>query len=378
MSIWYALLVPIIGAIVMLKWFKKYLAWWEIFLPFCASFIFILIFKFTVEKVQVNDTEYWGALIVKARYYEPYSTWVEQTCSYTTTCCCDSKGENCQTETHYYDCSYCSDHNAHWEVTNSLGESWDVSQDFYNYLKHKWSATPKFVDLNRDIDYHGSCGQDGDAYDIEWDNQPLTSESTTTEHTYENRVQAAHTSFDFATIDKEDIRTYSLQKYPNVKGFQQDNIVAADSIPWMTGYERNRLYQWGMFLNGYLGPRNHARIFFIFFKDQPHLAGKMQEAYWDGGNDNELVVCIGLSSKSRDLQWVYPFSWTPKREILVDMREDIMNQKTFNPDSIANVTWRNVEKEWKRKDFKEFSYITVDPPGWAKWVTWIVTILITM
>jgi hypothetical protein len=36
-----------------------------------------------------------------------------------------------------------------------------------------------------------------------------------------------------------------------------------------------------------------------------------------------------------------------------------------------------VIKEYKRKDFKEFSYLTVEPPEWAIWVTAIVTALIT-
>ena len=34
--------------------------------------------------------------------------------------------------------------------------------------------------------------------------------------------------------------------------------------------------------------------------------------------------------------------------------------------------------DFKRKDFKEFSYITVDPPTWAVWVTFIITILLTI
>lgn len=377
MSIWFFLLIPIIGAAILLKFFGKKLAWWEVSIPLLACFFFISIFKLIVEKVQVNDTEYHGALIVKATYYESYSTWVEQTCSYTTTCCCDSKGGNCQTTTHYYDCSYCSTHNARWEVTNSLGESWGVNEDFYNYLMKKWSAIPQFVDMNRSINYYGGCGKDGDAYDIFWDKQWNTSEATTTSHWYENRVQAAHTSFDFVNVTKEDVSQYSLVKYPVVKSFQQNNILGADSISWFTSYEKNRLHQWGMYLNGLLGPKNHARIYYIFFEDQPHLAGKMQEAYWDGGNDNELVVCIGLSSKNKKIKWVYPFSWTPERKILVDMREDIMNLKAFDIDGIATITLSNVEKEWKRKDFKEFSYVTVDPPGWSMWVTFIITLIIT-
>ena len=378
MSIWLALIVPLIAAFVMLKWFKDKMTWWEVILPLALSACLIGISKYTAEKILVSDTEYHGALIVSARYYEPWSTWVTQTCTYTTTCCCDSKGNNCTTTTHSYDCSYCDNHSPYWEVTNSLGEKWKVSKKYYTYLLNKWHATPEFVELGRSIDYSGGCGKDGDAYEIKWDGLPLSSESTTTEHLYENRIKAAHTSFDFVTVTKEDDAQYSLVDYPEVNSFMQKNVIGADSIPWLSKNEKNLFYQWGMFLNGYLGPKKHARIYYILFKDQPRLAGKMQEAKWVGGNDNELVVCIGLSSKNRELQWVYPFSWTPRRKILVDMREELMNNKTFDINFIANTTQILVEKEWKRKDFSEFSYVSVEPPLWAKWVIWFLTIAATV
>jgi len=231
--------------------------------------------------------------------------------------------------------------------------------------------------MHRDIDYEGGCGKDGNAYEIHWDNKPLSSEATTTEHSYENRIKVAHTAFDFPDITAQDVKQYSLYNYPKVTGFQQETILGLDSIRWLTSQEKAKFHQWGMFLDGYLGPKKHARIYYLLFRDQPHLAGKMQAARWFGGNDNELVICIGLSSKSRKIQWVYPFSWTPKRETLVDVREDLMKDTTFNVDSIATATWKDVEKDFKRRDFKEFSYVTVEPPLWGKWVTWIITIILT-
>jgi hypothetical protein len=102
----------------------------------------------------------------------------------------------------------------------------------------------------------------------------------------------------------------------------------------------------------------------------------MQESYWDGGNDNDLVVCIGLSSATNHMQWVKAFSWTPNREILVNLREDIMNIDMFNPERITAAIDKNM-KDFERKDFKEFNYVTVDPPTWAIITTYIITILLT-
>lgn len=348
------------------------MAWWEGVVPLVVCFIFIVIFKFTVEKVQTSDTEYHGALIVEARYYEYYETYVHRTCYRTVSC-----GKNC-TRTVPYDCSYCDKNPEHWTVVNSLGQEFEISKEYYNFLMKKWSATPVFVDLHRNITHGGwGCGQDGDMYRIKWDNKPLTSEATTTDHWYENRVQAAHTAFDFPDVTKEDVKQYGLYDYPDAKGISQETVLGLDSAKWVTKGEIDLMKQWSEFLNGYLGPRKHARIYFLFFVDKPQLAANMQEAYWDGGNDNELVVCIGLSQKTKELQWVRPFTWSPERRIIPDVREMIMAHKVFNPEYIAQSVWSQTEKEYKRKDFKEFSYITVEPPTWAIWVTFFATLALS-
>jgi hypothetical protein len=362
-------LIPVVAAIIMLKKFPKYMAWWEGVIPLIACIIFIWIFKFTVEKIQTSDTEYHGALIVEARYYEYYETYVRRTCYRTVRC-----GKNCTT-TVPYDCSYCDKNPEHWTIVNSLGQEFGISKEYYDFLMKKWSATPEFVDLHRNINHGGwGCGKDGDMYKIKWDNQPLTSEATTTDHFYENRVQAAHTAFDFAEVRESEVKQYGLYEYPDLNGISQETVLGLDSIKWITKEEINLMRQWSKFLNGYLGPRRHARIYFLFFADKPQLAANMQEAYWDGGNDNELVVCIGLSQKTKELQWVKPFTWSPERKIIPDVREMIMTHKVFDPENIAHSVWSQTEKEFKRKDFKEFSYITVEPPTWAIWVTFFITL----
>jgi hypothetical protein len=372
MSIWFCLLIPIIAAAVMLKWFPQYLAWWEGVIPLVVCFIFIGVFKFTVEKVQVNDTEYHGSLIVEARYYEYWETYVHRTCTRTVSC-----GKNCTT-TISYDCSYCDENPERWTVVNSLGNEYTVSKEFYYYLVKKWKDTPEFVELNRDIDHSGGCGKDGDMYRVNWNKEPMTAEATTTDHWYENRVQAAHTAFDFPDVNENDVKQYGLFEYPELSDISQETVLGLENVKWIRRSDIDTMKQWSKFLNGYLGVRKHARIYFLFFVDKPALSGNMQEAYWDGGNDNELVVCIGLSSKSKEIQWTRPFTWSPERKIIPDVREMVMGHKVFNPNYIAESVWSQVEKEYKRKDFREFSYVTVEPPTWAKWVTFFVTLAITI
>lgn len=90
-----------------------------------------------------------------------------------------------------------------------------------------------------------------------------------------------------------------------------------------------------------------------------------------------MIICIGLSSKTNYIQWVRPFSWTPERRLLVDIREDIMKTDKFNSKSLVDAISPSL-KNFKRKEFKEFSYITVDPPKWAIITTCILSLIITI
>ena len=54
--IFLALLIPLFTAIILWFWFKHKTAWWEFLIPFAASIIIILIFKFIAEFSKKTDT----------------------------------------------------------------------------------------------------------------------------------------------------------------------------------------------------------------------------------------------------------------------------------------------------------------------------------
>ena len=367
--IWIAVIIPIIGAFIMLRWYREHLTWWEIIVPMLVAVTFTLIFKFTVEKIQTNDTEYIGALVLEARYYEYWSTYVRKTCSRTT-----KVGKS--TITTYYDCSYCDENPAHWTVVDNIGNEYSISQAYYNELRKRWSSKESFVELNRSIRNGGwGCGKDGDMFNIKWDGNPATSDATVTSNWYENRVQAAHSVFDFPEITEEDKKTYHLVDYPEINGYMQSTILG-DTVKWMSPRERRKGEKLIQHSCGYWGPKKHANIWVVLFVDKPSLSATMQEAYWEGGNDNEVTICIGLDSKTRQIQWVKPFSWSPNKTLLVNLREDIMISKNFDFEKVKLVIDKNMST-YERKDFKEFNYLTVDPPTWAIVTTFLVTILST-
>jgi hypothetical protein len=376
--IWIALIVPLIGAGILFVWFREKLTWWELLIPLGACLIFTFIFKLTVETVQTSDTEYWGDLGVRAEYYEYWSTWVDRTCSRQVACGTetDSKGHT-RTKycTEYYDCSYCDENPAHWELVTRSGKSYSISESKYRELMARWNSQPTFKDLRRRIDKHWRCGEDGDMYYVTWNGDPYTSEPTSSSHRYENRVQAAHTAFDFPEITIEEKKLYNLHDYGEVKGYYQNCLLGLEKVKWVSQAERDTLTRMLSYINGDLGPKKELRTWVLVFQDQPELAASMQEALWKGGNKNEMVICLGLSSKTNKLQWVKAFSWTPNRALLVNLREDLMETERFSSSKITEVLKKDLPA-FERKHFREFSYITVDPPMWAIWVTFIVTLLV--
>lgn len=368
MLIWIFLLIPLVGSIVVYHKNREAVTHWEAMIPFAVCFLSIGITKILVEKSQVDDTEYLGSNIVEARYYEYWETYVRRTCT-------RSCGKNCTTT---YDCSYCDEHPEHWTVVNSMGQEFPVSEDYYNFLKKKWNSVPTFFEMNRDINnsFFG-CGRDGDMYYIKWDGKESTSESTTTKKTYENRVKAARNSFDFVKVTEEEKNQYELYDYPEVKGIKQTTVLGLDKVKWLGPNQINGMAQSSDYLNGYLGPLKKCRIYYLFFVDKPPMASNMQEAYWEGGNDNELVICIGLSKGSSEIKWVRPFSWSKNRMIIPSVREDIMGMKNFDYNLVRGSVFKNVLMHFERRNFKEFSYITVDPPFWSYIFVFIITSLIT-
>ena len=371
---WLALLIPITIISLAYFFFKKQFVWWELTIPTLACAVCILVCK-AISTVDLVDEEYHGDLIVEANYYEYYETWVTKTCSYTTTSCSGSGNSRvCHSTTHYYDCSYCDHNSAYWVAVSKTGKEFTISKTYYEYLQRKWNSTPEFVELNRNIHNRGSCGKDGDMYKIRWDNQIETSEACVTVHNYTNKVQAAHTAFKLPKITKKQAQQYQLYEYPKFYDYyKQKVILGLDSIYPIANvnYIETRL----QYFNGDRGVKNKIKVFVLLYYDKPLSIAFKQQAYWSGGNQNELLICIGINKTTKEIQWVQPFSWTENKRLLVNCREDIAETKYFNPLLIYDILDKNVSGSVYRNFKKDFSYLTIEMPNWGLWLTYILTFI---
>jgi hypothetical protein len=207
-------------------------------------------------------------------------------------------------------------------------------------------------------------------YTTEWKSDSLTAIPATTLHYYENRVKAADQSiFHFDPVSNEDILRYKLKSYPDITQYYQMNAVIGDSSQDADIANRKVKY-----INGLLGHKKEVKVFVLVFKDQPIEAGFYQESYWKGANMNEFVVCIGIDNE-RNVKWCKPISWTPNELLKVEVKSFVQNQSKLDLSALADYLQVKIDAGFQRRDFKEFDYLTVEPPLWTVLLTYFLTIV---
>jgi hypothetical protein len=376
MIIWLAMLIPLMGCFIAYLGWKKEFVWWELLLPSAACFLLILGIKYVREYSATLDKQYLSGLIVEARYYEAYSTWITETCSEQYQCGTDSKGhaEYC---TRYYDCSHCDEHDAYWMAYDNQGHSWSISEQKYNDLRIKWKSVPVKIELNRNIDFHGGCGKDGDAYSVTWKGDILTSESSTWSENYKNKVQTAKANFDLLDISHREASKLNLYEYPGIDKYSQETILGLDSLKTISDAIKRGTRIYFNYFNGYYGPIRKIHIFVLMTYGKPIETAVKQKYYWDGGNKNEVVICIDVNKNTGSINWVYPFTWTTNKRIEIDLRNDIANIDKINFLQLYRIIEKDTE-QFQYRDFKEFDYLQVDPSTFELWLTYILTSLATI
>lgn len=346
--IYFCFTIPVIATIILAVFYKKYVIWWELLVPIGISVIFILIAKAICIHSLTTDVEYLGGWVSEVRYYEDWNEYIHRTCQ---SCSGSGKTRSCVT----YDCSYVRYHAEYWTAETTLGQ-YNISEQRYNQLVNKFKQKPSFYDMHRR--YHTN---DGDMYFAKWQGENETLESVTATHNYENRPKAALNVFHYEPVDSIDIKQYKPFNYPPITDkWHQVNIL---------GYKNPEAERKLQILNARLGKSKQIRVFFCIFKNQPLEAAHIQEQYWEGSNKNEFIVCVGIDDKDK-VQWAYDFSWTEREDMKVDVRTYAQSQDTLNLSSLVDYTYNEIETKWKRRDFKEFDYLSIEPT--MKQVVWIL------
>ncbi len=359
MIIYGALIIPALIAFILYRFFRHKTVWWEFIIPLAVSIILVVASKAIIETSQVTSKEYWGSFVQRIEYYEQWNEWITQTCSYSI---CDGKG-NCTT--YYYDCSYCRTNPPYWKIITTIDEEINITEHQYDSIKNIWGGE-RFIELNRNY-----YTDDGDEYICSWDNDSVKAVPATTLHYYENRVKAADQSiFHFEKVKDSDIKKYELKDYPDLRNTYQMDAVLGDSSPNADSANKKLQY-----INALLGHDKQVRVFVLVFPNKPIDAGIYQKWYWQGANMNEFVVCIGTNA-GREVTWCNVISWTRAELLKTRVRSFVQAQKRLDLVALANYMQPQVKSDFVRRDFKEFDYLTVDPPMWAVILAYIITLIV--
>lgn len=363
---WLFIFVPVIAAILLLIFFIKKVVWWELAALIIPSALIILLMNTIMVAYRTGDTEYFGSYTKKVIYYQ---AWDEEVpcrhpiyCTRTYECGTSKEPRTCTEEyvcghEHAYDVDY---HPEHWTKEDNSGNEYGISKSEYNELVSRFATKTYFVELHRD--YHSI---DGDAYDTDWAGQAERSDVMTTEHSYTNKIKCSHSVFKFEDIDEKTKKMWSLYDYPNVGGYYQ-SIVLGQKVDQMT--DRKLQY-----LNGFYGASKQFRMYILFFKNQSPEVAYKQRSYWEGGNKNEFVICIG-TDKVGKFDWVKCFSWMDKPELEVEVQDYFNTSKDLDLNKFADWMPKQIEQHWHRKQFKDFEYLQIELTDTQMW--WILIIVL--
>ena len=346
-------LIPIITVIILGTKFRKNTALWEYVVVLVPSILLFFGLKYSFVYISSLDKEYLSDLVSKITYYEDWDETVMVTHTRTVSC---GKGK---TRTETYVVPERRYHPKRYVYETVTGETNDVSEDEYKLICYKLNMPAVFKDMHRSY-----RSKDGDAYVTSWNRTRENSYPVTWTHLYQNKVKASSYSiFKYGNMSEEEIKENKLFDYPEIKNNDQNPILGFNATD--TDIDAVR------YLNGYRGPKNQIHVFILCFNNPSLEVAEMQKAYWQGGNKNEFVVCLGV--KNNTVIWCNPFSWSDEPMLEVKTRDYFIKHPDINFKDYAEWLDTQIDKNWHRKEFNDFNYLSIELS-----IGWYIAILIIM
>lgn len=349
---WWMLIVPIVSVIILWKLFPDTMQPWEYFTPILASVLAIWIAGFTCDYFMAWDYERHGGWVTASQWDEEWTETYTDIETYT-----DSNGKT-QTRTvvktrYHPDEYHCQDSNG-YEVTIDKDHYINMRSVFGNEVTEKpWRSGQ-------------SSWGDGRRFTTKWTGNDGNFTPCFTMHRYENRVARSNSVMNLPSVSKADRLKYGIYEYPEMFDYHFQNSI----LGWNDSIAEKLL----MFANARLGKIQQVQVFILVFKNQPLQTGVLQKNHWKNGNKNEVVTCIGIDNDNK-IDWVYPFCWD-NENLKVNIREEIASMDKLEMIDVVNKVIQLVGEKFHRKSFKEFEYIKLDPPLWAKTLVFFFILLV--
>ncbi len=296
--------------------------------------------------------EYMGAIVTRITYEEPWTELIERTERRT-----DSRGNSynvTRIEEKY--------HPEKYHFLTSLGSTFACPSGFFDMVRNVWAIPGYGVSWSgRNIRGGTRYGREYSFYDLPEDARTCSGSwvPVTELHTYRNKIRRSNSIFKFERISKEEARQLGLYDYPKIRHFDAPCILSSHyAVPPEADFIFRQF-------NARIAPKAQMRLYILIFDASAGICiSEKQRAYWQGGHKNEFTICIGLTAKG-EIGWARAFSWADTQTLEVETASWIEAQKKIDWHELFRFLAINIDR-WKRKEFKDFDYITVDlPPLYA-------------
>lgn len=326
--------------------------------------LFVVLVNKLLSHIINKSTEYLGAYVTSITYYEP---WNEQVLRFRQVE--DGKDSNgnikYRTET-YYETVYHPE--SYGYETNTLKRG-EISEDTFNHWKFLLDvANPTFIDMFRN--YYTI---NGNAWRYEWNGRNDTIIPLTFKHRYFNPLKYSNSIYKNKKIDEKTVKEYGLVDHPEMWGawYQHCVVGNVDKPVWDMCVQR---------LNAKLGCDNQFRLYVVVFDGNNSTMDTfhMQKAYWNNGNKNEFVLCVGLDPKTNKLIWHNSFSWCKEPKLEARVRNYLSTKDYFDCNEFCCWLESVVPTDWDRRSFKEFKYLDTYFPTWANILIFTLSLAATI
>ena len=338
-------LMPFLTAFYMLLVYGDELPWWAYIVVLVVTVLLVIFLRWRFMKHNMRDVEFVGSYVKGVYYYEPWNEWIVDIRQEERPCGTDSDGRTIY-KTVTVDYSHEEYHPERWTMLDSYKGEITISYSYYEHLCSVWGTPRQFINMCRDY-----YTLDGDAYYSPWDMEEEHCVTHTHARRYDNRIQSSHSIFKYGNIGKKEAVDMGLYDYPDIQYGEQQPVLGLE-VP-------DEQLKSVKFTNGYYGLQYSFRLFVLFFKGKDYEVSEQQRAYWEGGNRNELVVCLGLDGDDK-VRWCNAFSWSDNQMLNLAVRNYFLEHKDVDLKAFCLWLRPQLPTMWKPKNFdNDFKYVSI-------------------
>ena len=297
-----------------------------------------------------SSTEYLGSMVQEINHEEGWTELVEIRETRT------DKNGNSYTLTRI-DERY---HKEKYYLYTTRGSKIDTDYRFFFYVRDLWSVPRHTLSWEgRHIKGGVRFGSRYKRFDLDWEDleNPEKWVPITEKHSYTNKIKVSNSIFKFEKIGKPQAVEMGLLDYPSIYSNDAPCVLSNDILvsPFVDDLFRK--------FNARYAPEYQMRLYILLFDADKGVAiSEHQRVYWQGGNKNEFVVCIGINP-DQEVDWARAFSWSDEQIKEVETAQWLMEHPEL--DWIEFHDWLRFHlMDWKRKEFKDFDYISINLPLW--------------